>query len=105
MSINSVTYTKKDIIKELSNEVNINDEESRMLIDYLMKILMKMIVSESDLTRIELRNFGVFKVYKTKKRTNARNPKTKENVIIPSRKRVVFKPGKKIKELLNKEVV
>ena len=51
--------------------------------------------------RIELRNFGVFNVYTTKKRFNARNPKTRENVIIPPRKKIVFKASKSLKNQLN----
>ena len=44
-----------------------------------------------------LANFGVFDVRITNERTNARNPKTKENVTIPRRKKIVFKAGKNIK--------
>ena len=50
--------------------------------------------------RIEIRNFGIFNILLMKERTNARNPKTKESVIIPERKKIVFRPGKKIKEIL-----
>ena len=41
-------------------------------------------------------------IYKTRQRTNARNPLTKKTVIIPPRKKIVFKPSKKINEILNK---
>ncbi len=104
MSIKSTTYTKKDIIKKMSYKVNINDDESRILIDCLMEIFTEMFLAPNDTTRIELRDFGVFKVYKTKQRTNARNPLTKEEVTIPPRKRIVFKPGKKIQKSLKEEV-
>lgn len=50
--------------------------------------------------RIELRDFGVFEVKKTKAKPKARNPKTNETVFIPSRRKTHFKPSKKIKTVL-----
>lgn len=50
--------------------------------------------------RIELRDFGVFEVKKTKAKPKARNPKTNETVFIPSRRKTHFKPSKKLKEVL-----
>jgi len=43
--------------------------------------------------RIELRGFGVF-VVKPRKRGVGRNPRTGEEVAIPSGKTIRFKPGK-----------
>ena len=50
--------------------------------------------------RIELRDFGVFEVKKTKAKPKARNPKTNETVFIPSRRKTHFKPSKRLKEVL-----
>jgi len=47
--------------------------------------------------RVELRNFGIFKV-KVRKPKQGRNPKTGEVVPVPERKVVVFKPGLAMKE-------
>ena len=52
--------------------------------------------------RIELRRFGVFSV-KPRKTGIGRNPRTGEEVNIPPGKAVRFKPGKELKELINKE--
>ncbi|MCH8031116.1 MAG: integration host factor subunit beta, partial [Bacteroidetes bacterium] len=52
--------------------------------------------------RIELRDFGVFEVKKTKAKPKARNPKTNETVFIPSRRKTHFKPSKLMKEALQK---
>jgi nucleoid DNA-binding protein len=43
--------------------------------------------------RIELRNFGVFEVRRRKER-RARNPRTGEQVFVPSKNVVTFKPGR-----------
>ena len=50
--------------------------------------------------RIELRDFGVFEVKKTRAKPKARNPKTNETVFIPSRRKTHFKPSKRIKTVL-----
>lgn len=45
--------------------------------------------------RIELRGFGVF-IVKPRKRGVGRNPRTGEEVAIPSGKTIRFKPGKEL---------
>ena len=55
--------------------------------------------------RIELRDFGVFEVKKTKAKPKARNPKTNETVFIPSRRKTHFKPSKRLKEELQRPLV
>ena len=47
--------------------------------------------------KIEIRNFGVFKVKKRKSRIG-RNPKTGDVVPVPERNTVVFKPGLEMKK-------
>jgi len=49
--------------------------------------------------KLELRNFGVFQT-KIRKARIGRNPKTNQTVQIPERKKVVFKPGRRMKELI-----
>ena len=50
--------------------------------------------------RIELRDFGVLEVKKTRAKPKARNPKTNETVFVPSHRKTHFKPGKRLKKLL-----
>ncbi|WP_460167096.1 HU family DNA-binding protein [Thermostilla marina] len=47
--------------------------------------------------KIELRNFGVFKV-KLRQPRKARNPKTSKPMDVPAKFVVTFKPGKKMEE-------
>ena len=97
-----IIFTRKDIARRLSFKLNISNDESRLLSDCFFDVIYEMIVDPKDKVHIEVRNFGVFDVFPTKSRENARNPKTKEKVIIPPRKKVVFKPSKKIKNELYK---
>src|SRR5262245_48780834 len=54
---------------------------------------------ENDDHRIELRNFGVFEV-KRREARKARNPRTGEKVDVPPKSVVIFKPGKRMEELV-----
>jgi integration host factor subunit beta len=57
--------------------------------------------TKDDLTRrIELRNFEGFEVKKTKARPTVRTPQTNEPVPVPSRRKMLFRPGKRIERVL-----
>ena len=96
------SYTRSDVARRVSFKLNISIDEARILIDCFYEVMYEMIVEPKDNIHIEIRNFGVFDVIPTKKRKNAMNPKTKEKVVIPARKKVIFKPSKKIKNELYK---
>jgi len=51
--------------------------------------------------RIELRGFGAFSTRQREARTG-RNPRSGESVSVPSKRVPYFKPGKEIRERLNK---
>jgi len=53
--------------------------------------------------RIEIRGFGSFSLHFRPPR-QGRNPKTGEKVEVPSKKIPYFKPGKELKELINRAV-
>ena len=96
----SRTYTKKDLINKVGYKLNLNYDESKIITDCVLDSFKDFFINTSGKNRVEIRNFGIFNILLTKERTNARNPKTKESVIIPERKKVVFKPSKRIKEIL-----
>ena len=96
----SKTYTKKDLVNKVKYKLDMNYDESKIIIDCVLDSFKEFFINTNGKNRVEIRNFGVFNILLTKERTNARNPRTKENVIIPERKKIVFKPGKKIKEIL-----
>ena len=51
--------------------------------------------------KIQLVGFGTFEVSKRAKRTG-RNPRTGEEMVIPASKAPKFKPGKALKDIVNK---
>jgi integration host factor subunit alpha len=91
-----MSLTKRDIAKNISLSSTLTLLESSKLLD---KFIQKTIVS-SKKSNLKLSNFGTFSYKLTPKRVG-RNPKTKEEYIIKSRKKLSFSSSKKIKELIN----
>lgn len=87
--------TKRDIVLKISQELKKADEKNIKQVDVgkvMQSILDTIIESLSEGKKVELRNFGVFKI-KSRKPKKGRNPRTGELVPVPQRKVVVFKPG------------
>ena len=83
---------KLDIINRLADETGIPKLKAEQAVEALFAS-MKDALSRGD--RIELRGFGVF-IVKPRKRGVGRNPRTGEEVAIPSGKTIRFKPGKEL---------
>ena len=101
--MNNVTYTKKDIVRKVSNNLNISKDEVQIVFESILATISDIICEEKYLSRIEVRNFGVFEVKPTKAKPKARNPKTNEKVNVPKKKTVQFKMSKKWFNKLNNE--
>ena len=96
-------YTREDIVKLTGDKLNLTHDEMKLIFDTTLDTMAEMLTEERSRIRIELRNFGIFEVKPTKAKPRARNPKTNEEVFIPPRRKVSFKPGKVIREVLQKE--
>ena len=81
---------KYDMVLQIAEETGLKQQDVKRVLQLTLDGIIKVLISEG---RIELRNFGVFKVKQRRPRT-ARNPRTGETVHVPSRKAVTFKPGK-----------
>ena len=81
---------KKDFIEKIAEETGLNGVMVKTVVDQFITNIQQALLSEQ---RIELRNFGVFNVKKRKPKIG-RNPKTGEEVLVPERLKVVFKPSK-----------
>jgi len=100
MSERTETMTKEDVARRAAEKM---DEPLYKAKPWVRAVLMAMgdLMMEADPERrIELRDFGVFEVKKTKAKPSARNPQTNEQVFVPSRRKTHFKPGKRIQEVL-----
>lgn len=85
--------TKKDIILKVSDETNLKQIDVKKVVQKTFDCILEALVRGE---KIELRNFGVFKIKQRKSRTG-RNPRTGQIVPVPPRKAVVFKPGLEMK--------
>ena len=94
------TLTKKDVARRVSDLLGEPIYKSEPWVHAVIMALGDLMIEADPEVRIELRDFGVFEVKKTKAKPKARNPKTNETVFIPSRRKTHFKPGKRLKETL-----
>lgn len=90
--------TKKDIVIDLAKNFKLTQVTTKKIVQGTFDAIINVIASEG---RIELRNFGVFEVKERAART-ARNPKTGQEVKVPAKCRVVFKPGRAMEERVEK---
>ncbi len=96
----SDTQTKKDVARRVADLMDEPIYKCEPWVKAVITALGDMMVEADPEVRIELRDFGVFEVKKTKAKPKARNPKTNETVFIPSRRKTHFKPSKRLKEIL-----
>jgi nucleoid DNA-binding protein len=86
--------TKKDIVLKISDETGIKQIEVKKIVQKTFDYIIDALVRGE---KVELRNFGVFKVKQRRSRTG-RNPRTGQTVPVPPRKVAIFKPGLEMKK-------
>jgi integration host factor subunit beta len=90
--------TKKDIVKTIAENMGLNQEHAREVVQGVLDGIIKTLLNEG---RIELRNFGVFEIKKRRPR-KARNPRTGEAIDVPAKIVVTFKAGREMEERVGK---
>lgn len=100
MSDRPETLTKKDVARKVAKIMDEPIYKSEPWVSAVLTALGDLLIEADPERRLELRDFGVFEVKKTKAKPKARNPKTNEPVFIPSRRKTHFRPGKRIQEVL-----
>ena len=85
-----MALTKRDLAIAVSKKTGITQVDVKRVIQHTLDYLIE---SLKELKTIELRNFGVFKVRQRASR-RGRNPKTGQEVPVPPKRVVVFKPGR-----------
>ena len=90
-------FTRKNLIRKIYQNVGFSKNFSSKIIDNFFESLISALIISN---KIKISSFGTFKVINTRERTG-RNPKTKIEARISSRKVVKFKPSMLIKKKLN----
>ena len=94
------TATKDDLARRVADMRDCPLYEAKKQVRSVLTALGDLMIGADQERRIELRNFGVFEVKKTKAKPTARNPQTNEPVFVPSRRKTLFRPGKRIEKVL-----
>ena len=91
-------FTRKDLSNKIYKNMGFSKNFSSKIIDNFFETLITEIIKSN---KIKISAFGTFSVLNKKERVG-RNPKTKIEAKIFSRKVLKFKPSLKFKEKLNK---
>jgi integration host factor subunit beta len=90
--------TKAELIDKVLTAADLNKKEAEAAVEAFFDSIIK---SLRDGEKIELRGFGSFRLRSRGARVG-RNPKTGEKVNVPAKRIPYFKPGKELKELINR---
>ena len=90
--------TKAELVEEVSRVSDLTRKHSEVIVDAVFSSIAEAL-QKGD--KIELRGFGSFCVRWRASRTG-RNPKTGQGVVVPPKRVPYFKPGKELRELINR---
>ena len=88
--------TKKEMIRRIAAELDINQVLAGKIVQSTLDTILDALVATG---KVELRNFGIFKVKKRAPR-KARNPKTNEEILVPAKSVICFQPGKNVAAMI-----
>ena len=92
-------FTRKNLINIINQNIGFSKNISGEIIDSFFESLISELIKTN---KIKISSFGTFKVINKKERIG-RNPKTKIEAKILSRKVVTFKPSILVKKKLNNQ--
>ncbi len=90
-------FTRKDLSNNIFKNIGFSKNFSSKIIDSFFETLISHIIK---FNKVKISSFGTFEVIKKRERIG-RNPKTKEEARISSRKIVKFKPSSIFKNKIN----
>jgi len=90
---------RSELLKKLENEnPDLKAEEVEKIVDTFFNQIIERLASGG---RVELRGFGAFSTRERAPR-KGRNPRTGESVDVPAKRAPYFKPGKEVRQRLNR---
>jgi integration host factor subunit beta len=90
--------TKAELVEEVARVAELTRRHSEVIVEAVFSSIIESL-QQGD--KIELRGFGSFRVRRRGSRTG-RNPKTGQGVMVPAKRVPYFKPGKELRELINR---
>jgi len=96
-------FTKKDIEDRIYEKLIGKQLTQKIIVTSFFESVRELLMEAAPTARIEIRDFGIFEVKKTKPKPKARNIKTGEFVFVPGRRKILFRPGKILKNFLKEK--
>jgi len=93
------SMTKAALVEEVARVADLTKKHSEIIVDTVFRSIIEALHRGE---KIELRGFGSFRLRRREPR-KGRNPKTGDRVDVPSKRVPYFKPGKELKELINRD--
>jgi len=90
--------TKAELVEEVSRVSDLSKKHSEIIVETVFKSIIDALHRGE---KIELRGFGSFRLRQRESR-KGRNPKTGDKVDVPPKRVPYFKPGKELKDLINR---
>ncbi len=90
--------TKADLIEKVITAADLNKKDAEAAVEAFFRAIIQSLRRGE---KIELRGFGSFRLRSRGARVG-RNPKTGEKVNVPAKRIPFFKPGKELRELINR---
>ncbi|QTA38378.1 HU family DNA-binding protein [Thermosipho ferrireducens] len=91
--------SKKELVNAVAEKVTgLKKKDIKVVVDAVFEAISEALAKGE---KVQLVDFGTFEVRKAAARTGV-NPRTREKIKIPARKVPKFKPGKALKEKVNK---
>ena len=95
------SMTKAALVEEVARVADLTKKHSEVIVETVFRSIIDALHRGE---KIELRGFGSFRLRRREPR-KGRNPKTGDRVEVPSKRVPYFKPGKELKELINRDTV
>ncbi len=94
-----MTLTKSDLVNHVYQQNNLRKAEAVEAVEALLEIIKTSLCGNDN---VLISGFGKFSV-KTKKERRGRNPQTGDQLLLPPRRVVTFKPSGVLRERMNND--
>ena len=93
------SLTKAALVEQVADATGLTKKRAEVIVDTVFGNIAAALQQGE---KVELRGFGSFRLRRREPR-RGRNPRTGDRVDVPPRRVAYFKPGKELKELINRE--
>ena len=93
------SLTKAALVEQVAHAADLTKQHAAIIVDTLFGSIVEAL---RDGDKVELRGFGTFRL-RRRGPHRGRNPRTGDRVDVPSKRVACFKPGKQLKESVNRD--